>query len=314
MCMDLGSAIQSTVSQKEKKKSHINTCMWNLKSTFERSVINQDMPHIYSETDTQTHFSLALFTQNDAVGCCQIRVHGVRCSQVWEPWGMNTAMSHQHRGTTSLSGVWAGNTADGGGGGGYGAVNLWERPEESQVIWTQYFQSISNLWFHCKHTCIPMAENLQWLPAALSVSWMLTQLTGPAGLAATPPWLLVGGCESSCPFSSNSLVTTRMITVMFLFCPKTLIFCYLLGELFLLQLSAAASPSHQAHLDHLYEVFIPLMWNCLTCLYQHPQRLTCVSFTMAFQGVPGIEEMFHNDWIYKERKGESGVFHLSFLF
>ena len=82
MWMDLGSAIQSTVSQKEKKKSHINTCMWNLKSTFERSVINQDMPHIYSETDTQTHFSLALFTQNDAVGCCQIRVHGVRCSQV----------------------------------------------------------------------------------------------------------------------------------------------------------------------------------------------------------------------------------------
>ena len=45
--------------------------MWNLKSTFERSVINQDMPHIYSETDTRTHFSLALFTQNDALGAAR---------------------------------------------------------------------------------------------------------------------------------------------------------------------------------------------------------------------------------------------------
>ena len=88
---------------------------------------------------------------------------------------------------------------------------------------------------------------------------------------------------------------------MFLFCPKTLIFCHLLGELFILQLSVAASPSYQARLDYLSlctsptEVFIPLMWNCLTCLYQRPQRLTYISFTMALQGVPGIEQMLNND-------------------
>ena len=120
-------------------------------------------------------------------------------------------------------------------------------------------------------------------------------------LAATPLLLLVSDFEYSCPFSSNSLVTTRTINVMFLFCPKTLIFCHLLGELFILQLSVEASPSHQARLDYLSlctpptEVFIPLMWNCLTCLYQRPQRLTCISFTMAFQGVPGIEQMLIND-------------------
>ena len=156
MWMDLESALQSKV-RKRKQISHINTYLGNLKSTFERSMIKQDMPHIYSETHTRTHLLPHPFYSKRCHWFLSVRVHGVRHNQIWEPWGMNTSVSHQHWGTTVTSGVWVGNKAAGGWG---GAVNLQERPEKSQVVWTQYFQSISNLWFHCKYTCIPSLHRI----------------------------------------------------------------------------------------------------------------------------------------------------------
>lgn len=127
---------------------------------------------------------------------------------------------------------------------GPGGVELWIHGRD-RVIWTQYFskhlKSVISLQIHL-HSLT--AENLQWLPTAPEIPFGL--LDAHADSWPCIIWLPL----LSCPFSSNSLVTTRTIHVVFLFCPKTLFFCHLLEELLILQLSVEASPSHQAHLDY----------------------------------------------------------------
>ena len=73
------------------------------RSTFESIVIKQDMPYIYSETDTRTRFSLTLFlTRNGAIGCFQVRVHGVRHKvtsekpEGWAPPQCHTSIKGLH--------------------------------------------------------------------------------------------------------------------------------------------------------------------------------------------------------------------------